>query len=229
VIKRVPPAPSPTPGSGSSRGARRKLATRNRLLDAGFALMADKGVDGLTIKEITDAADVGFGSFYNHFESKEALHAAIIERQFASHADALDRLVEDVEDPAEVIAISVRHTLLRAEQEPVWGRFLAREGFSAASVSRGLGRRLLRDIGNGIEAGRFSAVDPHMSFLFCGGGVLAAVSAGVLPDEFEGGFESFSPPGRQLPERVAAAVLRVLGVPPDEADTIVCTPLRELA
>ena len=185
MIKRVPPAPSPTPGSGSSRGARRKLATRNRLLDAGFALMADKGVDGLTIKEITDAA--------------------------------------------EVIAISVRHTLLRAEQEPVWGRFLAREGFSAASVSRGLGRRLLRDIGNGIEAGRFSAVDPHMSFLFCGGGVLAAVSAGVLPDEFEGGFESFSPPGRQLPERVAAAVLRVLGVPPDEADTIVCTPLRELA
>ncbi len=52
----------------------------------------------------------------------------------------LDRIVANIKDPAEVIAISVRHTLQRAEREPLWGRFLALEGFSRASVTHGLGR-----------------------------------------------------------------------------------------
>ena len=57
------------------RGARRKRETRARLLDAALRLMAQKGMEGVAINEITEAADVGFGSFYNHFESKEAIYA----------------------------------------------------------------------------------------------------------------------------------------------------------
>ena len=50
------------------RGERRKRETRSRLLEAALRLMAEKGMEGVAINEITEAADVGFGSFYNHFE-----------------------------------------------------------------------------------------------------------------------------------------------------------------
>ena len=43
------------------RGARRKAATRMRLLHAAFRLMAEKGPDNVAMSEITDAADVRFG------------------------------------------------------------------------------------------------------------------------------------------------------------------------
>jgi AcrR family transcriptional regulator len=65
--------------------------------------MAEKGMEGVAINEITEAADVGFGSFYNHFESKEAIYAALLDWVFEDFADALDRLVRDLADPAEVI------------------------------------------------------------------------------------------------------------------------------
>jgi len=39
--------------------------------------MAERGMEGVAINEITEAADVGFGSFYNHFESKEAIYAVL--------------------------------------------------------------------------------------------------------------------------------------------------------
>jgi AcrR family transcriptional regulator len=46
------------------RGARRKRETRDKLLRAAFRLMAQRGIDAVAINEITEAADVGFGSFY---------------------------------------------------------------------------------------------------------------------------------------------------------------------
>jgi AcrR family transcriptional regulator len=44
--------------------------------------MAEKGLDGVAINEITEAADVGFGSFYNYFESKEAIYQALVDSVF---------------------------------------------------------------------------------------------------------------------------------------------------
>ena len=48
------------------------LETRERILEATRTLLATDGIDGVTLKRITSAADVGVGSFYNLFDSKEA-------------------------------------------------------------------------------------------------------------------------------------------------------------
>ena len=48
------------------------LETRRRILDATREALAEDGLNDLTLKAITDRADVGAGSFYNLFESKEA-------------------------------------------------------------------------------------------------------------------------------------------------------------
>lgn len=62
-----------------SRRVRRKVRTRRALLDAALALVADRGLDGTRIEDVTRAADLGKGAFYNYFPSKAALVAALVD------------------------------------------------------------------------------------------------------------------------------------------------------
>ena len=57
----------------ASRLDRRKARTRQALIDAAVRLIAEGRGDRASITEITEEADIGFGSFYNHFDSKEQL------------------------------------------------------------------------------------------------------------------------------------------------------------
>ncbi|AUT76661.1 TetR/AcrR family transcriptional regulator [Paraburkholderia hospita] len=225
----APVAPAAVPEEREPRGARRKRETRGRLLDAALRLMAEKGMEGVAINEITEAADVGFGSFYNHFESKEAIYAILVDNVFEDFADMLDRLAGGLSDPAEVIAVSVRHTVMRARRDPVWGRFLIREGFSARAMSRGLGQRLLRDIGNGIAEKRFVVADPFIGFLSVGGTVLCAIAAElnfVAPGAPAAGvLKELGFSGEHFPERTAATLLQTLGLKRAEAEKIAARPL----
>ena len=56
-----------------SRLDRRKARTRQAMIDAAVRLIAEGRGDRASIAEITEEADIGFGSFYNHFDSKEQL------------------------------------------------------------------------------------------------------------------------------------------------------------
>jgi TetR/AcrR family transcriptional regulator, transcriptional repressor for nem operon len=53
---------------------------REQIVQAGLKTIIEKGFNGCGVQEITAAAGVPKGSFYNHFESKEALGAEIVER-----------------------------------------------------------------------------------------------------------------------------------------------------
>lgn len=61
------------------RHQRRKLRTRSRLQEAMIKLVLEKGVEEITIQEITDTADLGRGTFYFHFDDKEDLLWSIVE------------------------------------------------------------------------------------------------------------------------------------------------------
>src|SRR5579885_1066500 len=86
----------------SDRQARRRRQTRSRLIRAAAALFARRGVDSTRINEITDEADVGFGSFYNHFRSKDQIVEAVAAETIAAHAATVAELTRGLEDPAEV-------------------------------------------------------------------------------------------------------------------------------
>ena len=212
------PSRRPTPRT-SGRGARRRSETRARLVWAARELMARKGIGATSIQEITDTADVGFGSFYNHFTSKEAIAEAVMEEAVESFGDAADRLAETIADPAEVIAASVRHAIRRAAADEAWGWFLVRTALArAGGLRRGLGKRLARDVRNGVAARRFKMDDPAAAMLAAGGAVLAFIGA-RLQGEI----------GDDAPERAAAAVLRLLGLPAAEARQLASRPLPSIA
>jgi AcrR family transcriptional regulator len=59
-----------------SRRERKKEETRARLLSTAIKLMNERGFDALTVEAIADAADVGKGTIYNYFETKEDIVVA---------------------------------------------------------------------------------------------------------------------------------------------------------
>ncbi len=62
--------------SASTRRERRSLELRERLFHAAIQLFAQKGFSETTVEDITNAADVGKGTFFNYFPSKEHILAA---------------------------------------------------------------------------------------------------------------------------------------------------------
>ena len=59
-------------------------------MKAALQLFGEKGIDCTSIEEITERADVGKGTFYNHFENKETIAVALIE-------NAVDKLIHRIE------------------------------------------------------------------------------------------------------------------------------------
>jgi AcrR family transcriptional regulator len=53
------------------RRERKKAATRERIIATAISMFSERGIDGPTVDEIAAAADVGKGTIYNYFETKE--------------------------------------------------------------------------------------------------------------------------------------------------------------
>ena len=76
------------------------VPVRTRLLQAGVAVFSRSGFNGSSVQDITEAAGVPKGSFYNHFDSKERLAAAAIEYFWDAEAkSSLAILSDDTIEP----------------------------------------------------------------------------------------------------------------------------------
>ena len=60
-----------------SRRERKKQETRQRLLEVAWELFRQKGYEQTTVEDITEAADVAKGTFFNYFAAKEQVLGAI--------------------------------------------------------------------------------------------------------------------------------------------------------
>jgi AcrR family transcriptional regulator len=76
--------------SSVGRWNRRAAETRLRLFRCALQLVAERGLPRVTVEDITEAADVGKGTFFNYFESKNHLLATIVDV-------SLDRVRETLE------------------------------------------------------------------------------------------------------------------------------------
>jgi TetR/AcrR family transcriptional regulator, transcriptional repressor for nem operon len=72
-----------------------KPSARDRILDAAVQTLHERGFNGCGVQDITDAAGVPKGSFYSHFDSKEALGAAALDRYWEDRSCALLRGLSD--------------------------------------------------------------------------------------------------------------------------------------
>ena len=198
-----------------ARSDRRKQRTRAALLDAGRRLFSERDPAAVTIQEITDAADVAKGSFYNHFDSREALREAAAAAALEELGSAIDREVEQREsDPARVIARSLLATLRAGIADPALGGFLLKRP-DVLELGEAIRTRGERDLRRGQRAGRFSVSDlPIALEAIAGGGqaILRGRLQGSLEESAEASF--------------VALVLCMLGIERGEADAIAAEAAR---
>ena len=56
------------------------METKSRILETAFKLFLKKGFAGVSLNEVIKASDITTGGFYYHFDSKEALMVAVIQK-----------------------------------------------------------------------------------------------------------------------------------------------------
>jgi AcrR family transcriptional regulator len=198
-----------------NRLERRRARTRAALVRAAQSFLAC-GKENVPILEITQAADVGMGSFYNHFDSKEELFQAAVEDALDSFGAALDHLTVGLDDPAQVFAQSFRLTGRLHRRQPELSKVLLHNGLALAVSDKGLAPRARRDIENAVRAGRFRVGDPELAMVIVAGASICL--AQLLHDHPERDDAAAT-------DQVAADLLRMLGVPADEAHDICQRPL----
>jgi AcrR family transcriptional regulator len=99
------------PDADLGRRARRSAATRESLFRAALDLFASQGFAETTVEDITEAADVGKGTFFNYFPSKEHLLVAFSDMQIAKLSTAVDRVAQSkVPMPSFLRTLSVNMT-----------------------------------------------------------------------------------------------------------------------
>jgi AcrR family transcriptional regulator len=158
------------------RRYRRKLATREALLDATRALLASRSMDALSVDEIVTRADVARGTFYNYFRDKDAL-----ERELASHLrarieDQIASVNEGITDPAQRIARAfccvLRFCLGAPELASAMMRLFPRATDPEAPINSGA----RRDAVEGIAQGRIVAPSEEVAVACMMGVFMAGVN-----------------------------------------------------
>jgi len=205
------------PAAGN-RLERRKMRTRSALIRAAQTFVA-AGKLNVPVLEITQAADVGMGSFYNHFDSKEDLFQAAVNEVLDDLGAILDKLTAEGEDPAETYARSFRLVGRLFRRRPEMSQVLLNTGLTLISADRGLAPRALRDIDAATRAGRFSVDDPMLALAVAGGALMGLGQ--LLHDQPERD-------DAEAADRVTRDVLIMFGLPADEAAEICRRPLPDL-
>src|ERR1700674_544539 len=100
--------------SSSDRRQRRSADIRERLFRAALALFAQKGFVETTVEDITEAADVGKGTFFNYFPSKDHILLAFGEMQLSK----LEAAIEIARRAGEPMPEFLRSLGVRMTQEP---------------------------------------------------------------------------------------------------------------
>eukprot|EP00439_Symbiodinium_sp_Y106_P087597 s1_g133.t1 len=200
-----------------NRSSRRRAKSRAALIEAARETMSVKGVDATTIADITEAADLGFGTFYNHFKSKDEIVDAAMADMVERLGDEIDELIAPIDDPFFAQIVAWHQVVNLAVSEPIWGWFVLRSSKTLNMLNEGLTVRFRRDVKKAVAAGDFDVRDIDVVANLVGGGVLSLVNArlsGVINDE-------------QVSEGLALLVTH-LGITPEKARKLIAQPIPSL-
>lgn len=194
--------------------------TRAALIAAGRRLFCERPVDAVTVDDIVQAAEVGKGSFYNHFTDREGLVRAISAEIRASIERAVGRANAEVTDPARRVARAVCTYLRFALDEPERAGVLVRIHSGHTSMSSPLNQGLVEDVSAGLAIGRFTLPTLEAGALYVLGVTQLALVRVVQ--------EPTSSVAVSLSQQMVSLLLRGLGLAGGEADQIAAQASDEI-
>jgi AcrR family transcriptional regulator len=176
----------------------------------------ERRLEGLVIQDITEAADVGYGSFYTHFTSKEAIVAAVIDAGRRHAKDIYHRLGEHTSDRAEAFALELLACLHLSKADKTWGWFVIRTVLSGEQPRSGIGGDIARSLDACVREGVLRP-DLEMAYEITSGLLLVGTLKLLrydLPDDY--------------PVRLVRIILQHLGLSDAKTNSILSKPFPEL-
>ncbi|KUJ35996.1 TetR family transcriptional regulator [Streptomyces sp. NRRL F-5122] len=210
----------PMSASPRNRFERRRAETRQALVRAARTILAESGDTSASIRAIAERADVGFGSFYNHFTCKPDLFDAAVADALEEYAQAIDKRLHGISDPAERLAGGVRLSAHMAESHPEIMRILCHSQLGRICAGHGLAPRAKRDMEQGMATGRFTVLDPVVALTVLNGGLLALLELWLNRPEAD---------RVHAAGKMAELLLHMLGLSLDEARDLARRPLPAAA
>lgn len=104
-----------------SRRERRRTETRERIFDAAMQLFSARDFDAVTVEMITEAADVGKGTFFNYFTSKEGVIAHYFEILF----ELITQGFEGQRAQLQTFQSLPKHEALDLKEDALWAHVTA--------------------------------------------------------------------------------------------------------
>lgn len=165
-----------TPGgpAAEARVARRRERNRAALVAAAQDHLA-AGTGTISIHELTERADIGFGSFYTYFESKDDLLRTALHEALQAHGRLLDLAVGQVSEPTAAVAALMRSACTLQRTHAQLTSILLNHGLGVLRHDEGLAPRARRLIGSAVEAGTFTRTDPEWAVMAAGGALFGTL------------------------------------------------------
>lgn len=199
-----------------TRNSRSRERTRKKLIESVERAIATKGFDSMTIEDITNGADVGFGTFYNYFTSKESITTALFNDKAAETRDIVDEINAREADKAVAITYIQKVFLTRALHDPVWGWFVVRTQGTHQYMKKFYYVRAVQDIGAGVKQGRFTTEAVEAA---------ASITLSALVGSMRSLLEGDAP--KQMAEQTVECLMRMYGLPEEEAKRVSKLPLPD--
>lgn len=195
-------------------GAGKRERTRAALLDATIKVVAEKGMESLKITDITTAADMANGTFYNYFNDKDEI---LREAAFGIGVEISRQLDADMSDitdaPTRVVTATARFIAIASEQ-PDWAAVMLDSADHVPQLQDEVGLYLRKDLMLGVEQGKFD-VDVTR---FLVDQVMALIAVVIRAQLKEG-------PDPERTSQTCESLLRLLGMSPARSRKIVASTL----
>ena len=179
----------------ATRGERRKARTVSAILEAAEHKFLQHGFHGTTVEEIAQAADVSVGSIYVHFQSKEGLYLALLERALEVEERYMDEAFRPtlslgqqlfaagwaylrfyLDHPGYFRILAFPHLDARPEESLPFGAQRLAERAEAQV------RRVAAIIELGVKTGAARPVDPYLAAKFMWGAWSGVIALNLRPD-----------------------------------------------
>jgi AcrR family transcriptional regulator len=156
-----------------SRRERKKQETRQRLLEIALRLFREQGYDATPVEQITKAANVAKGTFFNYFETKEAILPALAEWRLRQLEKAL---TPSQGVPASPVA-RIKMALCLVAEDPLTDPQLVQQLFAAMMrqpESKHIGAGFIQLLAEQVrQAQTAGEIRPDLDPLFLGGVIRA--------------------------------------------------------
>ena len=192
--------------------------TRSLLIDGAVAVVAERGITDASIKAITESVGLSNGTFYNHFEDRDALFR---EAALAVAGAVTEDLAADVSDLDRGLARFARSTdafMLRMLDLPDWAALLVQASHHLGEVRQDIGKHLRSDLRRAVDQGTLAKMPNRFTLHQIGSLITLAIEWQLLHTR-----------SKDVRRQTCESTLRLLGLDAEAAMQTVRNAVPSLA